>query len=50
MDKSEGRGGAPLSFFLRSSDLGWEVLVASKSKFWLRFGGTFPLTGYDEGC
>ena len=37
---SEGRGGAPWSWLLRSRDLRWEVLAATRSKAWLRFGGT----------
>ena len=42
---SEGRGGAPWSWLLRSRDLRWEVLAASRSKAWLRFAGTVRFAG-----
>ena len=40
LSASEGRGGAPWSWLLRSRDLRWELLAASRSKAWLRFEGT----------
>ena len=45
---SEGRGGAPWSWLLRSRDLRWEVLAATKSKAWLRFWGTLDFVDGTE--
>ena len=36
---SEGRGGAPRSWLLRSRDLWWEVLAVTRSKARLQFEG-----------
>ena len=39
LEASEGRGGAPWGWLLRSRGLRWEVLAVSQHKAWLRFAG-----------
>ena len=47
---SEGQGGAPITYLLRSSTLKWEVLAASNNKCWLRITGTVPMADLDEAA
>ena len=47
---SEGRGGAPIAYLLRTSDLRWEVLAASHYKAWIRMVATVPIADIDEGA
>ena len=47
---SEGQGGAPMSYLLRTSDLRWEVLAASHHKAWVRMVAEVPLADLDEGA
>ena len=49
LEASEGRGGAPWRWLLRSRGLRWEVLAASPHQAWLRFAGPVRLVdGLEE--